>query len=74
MNKKTPSPRTNRSQLACPQCHEHRVGVRDTVVKGSQVIERYRFCEACQHAFKTREQVVSDYRESTKSISAKVFS
>jgi len=72
-------PRTNRSQFSCPQCGKNRIIVRDTVAKRGQTIERYRFCEVCQHAFKTRETVVSDYRESTKnvstkSISAKVFS
>ena len=62
----TKRPRTRRSQLACPRCETHRVGVRDTVAKGGRIIERYRFCEACGHVFKTREQVVSDYCMSEK--------
>jgi C4-type Zn-finger protein len=67
-NKRT---RTRRSQLACPQCGIHLVGVRQTVPIGDRIIERYRFCEACQQISKTREVIVFDYQEYAKAVTAK---
>ena len=60
--------RIRRSQLACPHCGTHKISVRDTVAKGSRIIERYRFCEACNRLSKTREQFVSDYQEYPRKI------
>ena len=57
-NKRT---RTRRSLFACPQCGVHLVGVRQTQPIGNRIIERYRFCAACRHVFKTREQIVEDF-------------
>ena len=58
--------RIRRSQLACPQCGRHQIGVRSTITKGGQTVERYRVCEACRRVSKTREQFVSDYRDPKK--------
>jgi transcriptional regulator NrdR family protein len=66
--------RTRRSQLACPRCGTHKVSVRDTVAKGHRILERYRICEACRHLFKTREAIVSDYREAEKAATDKALS
>jgi len=53
--------RTRRSQLACPQCGKHQIGVRAIIAKENKTVERYRFCTACRHVFKTREQAVDDF-------------
>ena len=53
--------RIRRSQLACPHCHQHQIGVRATITKGNKIVERYRFCAACRHIFKTREQIIEDF-------------
>jgi len=63
-NKRT---RTRRSQLACPQCGIHLVGVRQTVSIGNRILERYRFCAACRHVFKTREQIIDDFTAQSSS-------
>ena len=68
-----PTPR-HPTQLACPRCAARQIGVRDTVVKGHRIIERYRFCAACHHLFKTREMIVSDYQEYEKTASGETLS
>ena len=70
-NKRT---RTRRSQLACPQCGTHLVGVRQTEPIGDRIIERYRFCAACRHVFKTREQIIDDFTAQSTSEKTGVLS